>query len=494
MKIFSIISNQLYKNQNVYQKNRISVQLNSNNLAPLKCDTVSFTASKASGEPLRKLAEYGIPDMYTGKLMLTWSRLSSMMENGVFALPLKKLVPILKKYENTMLETEHNIFKIFEKAEKKQPDVTIEDILKQQFQEHQKELLSKQQPIFERLIEKACDLPSDIHNEFMDLMRMTSKKIANDPVVTHFSENEFIYKLSQAAKQIKTKNNHKGAHDINFLIRETKRIFIPQAEEKKKFGRGFKSNKAKMEYQMQPNVLKQNIQNIQYLRKIFENSSIKNNTDIKKIFKSTSAKICGLPVVEPFKRKEFIYDLKNVLKFMKDKKLHAKLIVIAHELPTSKQDVSAFMVKHVNDSPSKIGFYLMKDSLVSIEHIDAKVKRLTKEELEEIEANKSANKNKKKKKIKNDVAGKNHRRNYGLSAIGINAGRSNEPFADFVRKHPETYKTCQMYIDRIIELYNTGKFEKVGLDREYIFEFAETVAKQSPKEKPIILDISKIKA
>jgi len=491
MKILSIISNQQYNKQNVYLNGNNNAQTQRTSLLPLRCNMITFGISKASGEPLKKLAEYGLPDMYTGQLMLTWKQLSRMLENGVFEFPLKKLIPILKKYEGTMLETEHKIFMIFEKAEKKQPNSTIEDVLKQQYNDHQKKLLNKQQPIFEKLIEKACDLPEDIHKDFMDLMRMTSKRIAKDPVITHFSENEFIYKLNQIAKQIKTTNNRKEISSINLLLREAKRLFKPQAEEKKKFGRGIKAAQAKMEYQMQPKNLKRNTQNIQYLRKIFEESDIKNNREIKHLFRSTSAKICGFPVVEPFKRKEFIYDLKNVIKFLKNKKLCAELINIARELPTSTQNVSAFMVKHVNDSPNKIGWYLMKDSLVSIEHIVPKVHKLEPEEIEEIKKTL-----KQKKKIKKIISGTtkiNHVDNYGLSAAGINTERSNMPFDEWIRKNPQSYETIPQYMAKAIDLFKKGIFKKVGLDKSYIPNFKDSIATQSPKEKPIILDLSNFK-
>ena len=137
---------------------------------------------------------------------------------------------------------------------------TIIDVLKHQFPKRQKELLSTQQPVFECLIEKSCDLPPQKHKDFMDLMQMTSKKIAKDPVITHFSENEFIYKLMLLRKEIRSKNNKNEIQAINNLIKEAKSMFSTQAEEKKKFGHGFNATKAKMEYQMQPHILKKNTQ------------------------------------------------------------------------------------------------------------------------------------------------------------------------------------------------------------------------------------------
>ena len=87
--------------------------------------------------------------------------------------------------------------------------------------------------------------------------------------------------------------------------------------------------------------------------------------------------------------------------------MQAQLVVIAHELPTSAENESAFIVKHVNATPDKIGWYLMKDSLASIEHVDPKVRRVM---IDDILKAKN-----RKKKIKNNISGRNHVNNYGLS-------------------------------------------------------------------------------
>ena len=481
MKIFSIIANKFYNtNQVQYPK---SNSLNIFMTKPIPFDTVSFTASKASGTPLKKLAEYGIPDMYTGKDMMSYAALSKMLKNGVFDLPLKKLVPILQKHNDTLHETEQEVLKILNTIEQKQPEIKLNEAFKQIFPEHQKKLLSVQKPIFYKLILKASEMPKNYFDDFMDLMRYTDQRIEKDKTTAHFSEKEFIYRLQQAAKQIKIKKRHTEVTAINKLIREAKALFGPQIEEKKKFGKGIAAKKLKMEYQMQPEIFKRNTQNMQHLIDMFEKSYLKKNKDIKNIFDITNAKIYGVPIVEPFKRQEFIYDLKNIVKFLKDRKLEEEIIKTARELPTSAENVSAFIVKHVNDTPEKIGYYLFKGSLASIEHIEPRVP------LKKEETINKAPKKKKKKKAGNNIAGRNHINNYGLSSAEINSKRSNMPFDEWIRENPFAYKACQMFVDRLVELYNADIFKKVGLDKSYIQNFADIVRKKSPKEKPIILKI-----
>ena len=318
MKILQIVANRIYNtNQIQYHKNN---GLNIFSTKPIPYDTVTFTGSRASGVPLKKLAEYGIPDMYTGKEMMSYGTLSRMLKNGVFDLPLNKLLPILYKYNDTLHKTEQTFLKILKSIEQKQPQIKIDDALKLLLPEHKRALLDVQKPIlFETLTNKACDMPLNLQRDFMVLLQDTSNKIHDLPTTSHFSEKEFIYRLQQVAKQIKVKNKHSEISAINKLIREARKLFGNQIIEKKKFGRGFTAKKLKMEYQMQPEVLKQNTQNMQYLRNIFNHSCLKNNNDIKNIFNITSAKICAAEIVEPFKRQQFIYDLKKITAKLKDK-------------------------------------------------------------------------------------------------------------------------------------------------------------------------------
>lgn len=484
MKILPIFTNKIYNPSGVrsLHKGNPNVFISQSN----QYDTVSFTASKASGAPLKRLAEYGLPDMYTGQEMLTNGILSRMLKNGVFDFPLSRLVPILGKYKGALHDTELKLFSLLEGIAKKDPECKIDEALKRLFPEHQEKLLDVQRPIFRKIIQQACDMPKTYLDDLMALMRDTDKKIKRKDTTSHFSEKAFIYRLQQVAKQIKAKKRHSETSAINNIIREATLIFRDQIEEKKKFGRGFVANELKMKYQMQPEVLKQNIQKLQHLKEILDSSVLKNNRDIRNIFELANAKICGFPIAEPFKRQEFIYDLKNIVKFLRNKKIETEIVATAHKLPTSADNVSAFIVKHVNDTPEKIGYYMLKGSLVSIEHISPKVPRVNEDAVGTV-------KKKKKKKNCNSVSGKNHINNYGLASAHINSLRSNMPFDEWVREMPASYQACQKFVDRLIELYNAGKFKKVGLDKSYIPIFVKNVESLSPKEKPIVINISKLK-
>ena len=128
MKILPIFANNIYNTNQVQhpKKTGISVFMTK----PMPYDTVSFNGIQGSGSSLKKLAEYGMPDMYTGKDMMSYGALSRMLKNGVFDLPLNKLLIILQKYHDTLHGTEQEVVKLLKSVAKKEPDIKINEAFK----------------------------------------------------------------------------------------------------------------------------------------------------------------------------------------------------------------------------------------------------------------------------------------------------------------------------------------------------------------------------
>ena len=492
MRIFQIVANRFYNLNQVQHPNKTASNPSIIMTKPIPYDTVSFTSSRASGTPLRRLAEYGMQDMYTGKRMLSHGMLSKLLKNNVYEFNIGKLVSILSKYEDTLQDTELKVFGLLKKKSKQNPHIKIDQALKQMYSEHEPKLITVQRSVMYDIILKASELLKEgrmtqlSFDDLMSLIRYSNKKLEKGVTTAHFSEKEFIYRLQQVAKQIKLKKHHAENVAISKIIRVARTMFAPQIAEKRKFGRSFEAKKLKMEYQMQPEILARNTQIMKHLRNLLEQTPLRNHKDILNIFNVTDAKVCGSPTVEPFKRSEFIYDLKTILKSLNDSELEAEIIAKAREIPQATEDVSAFIVKYADDTPERIVTSLLKGSLASIEHIDPRVQQVK-------DNNIHVKKKKKHRKKKNSASGnRNHLKNYGLASAYINSLRSNMPFDEWVRRHPMIYKNCQKSVDRLIELYHAGVFDVVGLEKDYIYNFAEQVKKLSPKEKPIILDLSKL--
>lgn len=433
----------------------------------LACDVVSFSGVSNGGDILKRLSAFDVPDMYTGLRLLDPKVLERMQINGIFNQPIEKIVKIASYYEDTMMPINKEVFLILKKSAKRHPNFTLSETLKEIYPQYKKQLLRAQQTIFEEIIRLACDLPKDLYEEFSELMNITNKRLLNDPVVLPFSEREFLYKLKRIGAEMLTKNNPHELHAMHRLVSVANKIFHNEPKGRKIYGRNIKK---KLEIQMQPEVLKRNSTNLAEFRKIFEVSPLRNNEDIIRLLDNTSAKVHGFPAFATFERKSFIHELKKITRKLKNRKFAQEFTETSYRLPTSKDNVSAFIVKFSDQSNNKIGTNLMISGMCSIDHLIAK---------------------------KNGGASK--LANYGLSGAEINRQKTNIFFDEWVRKHPETRKNCQKQIDRLIELYKQGIFEKVSkkqknkrIDKSYIEDFARTIYDISPAENRIVLDISKL--
>lgn len=438
-------------------------------IKPLPCDMISFSGVYSDGAGvLKDLAEYGLTDLYTGLNLLPAKTLEHYQQKNSFDKDLSEVVKILEKHENCLLLVEHEVYTLLKEISQKQPTLKLDEALRTIYPEYQKKLLAIQQPIFEELIRAASKMPHKSFCEFMQLMNITNKKISKDPILLRFSAKEFIYKLERAALPIKSKNNKKEVRDMRKLIAAAREMFKDELKVKTR-SRFLPARNQVMP--LKPEEIMKNYEKMQYLKMMFENSHISNNKDITRIFNTMSARIHYFPTIVPFQRKSFIYDLKKITHDLKDKELANELMNIAQKLPTSTDEVSAFIVKYANDTPSYIGYNLLAGIVRSIDHLVAKNK-----------------------------GGKNKLHNFGLSSARINRLKTNMPFDDWVRKHPEIYDNVQKHFDILIDLYNNGIFEKVSAGKkhkltvQYIYDLAETLKQISPAEKPIIIDLSKLKS
>lgn len=307
-------------------------------------------------------------------------------------------------------------------------------------------------------------MPEDLRQEFDAFMEYTQKKLSNMPVVVDFSAKEFQYKLHRAAEGINRRGIFAEQSTIRKLIRLSGNFSVLSEEEtyekavaKNKIKSKNKSRFIQKYRQKQAEVLRQ-------MDRVLMTSPLYDDKELNDLFVQTRFRIYKIPQIYTFNRKSFIHDLKKILNKLDDIKLQHRMIQTALKLPTSKENMSAFIVKAADYSSEKIGYELIYGSMGSIEHLTP-AKR----------------------------GGEDVLANYALASVDSNGERGHKSFEEQLKKHPETYENSQKYIDRMIELYNDGTFSKVGLHRGYIQSFASKLHKMSPEEKPLVLDLSKLK-
>ena len=451
MKILPIINTS--SNNYHYSKQASQNLYSGNNIC---YDSVSFGASKAvqSKKAFRKLLKYNIPDMYTGRPMLSPDFVEDLHSKNVFNRSIKDIVKIILPHKDCLQPVESKVFDIIQKTAKNNPALSLSDVMRMNYAKANQKLLKLQEPILKKLEELAKGLPENKHQEFQELMRTTRLMLNNKTIIQPFNKTDFKYKLKRFEDNIKLSGNDEEISTIKKLIKMAGQF--PYIKNKNKFY----SNKIAQSQEM---ISKQS-QNIRCMISFFERSPLSKNEDLKKLLENAKTQIFGLPSLVPFGRKNFIRSINEIIKDIPDRELATKMHAAAIKLPTSQQAVPAFIVKASRSSSEKIGTDLLFHAIGSIEHIQPKSK-----------------------------GGIDAYENYGLSATIVNSNRGTIDMQTYLLAHPEAYTGCQKYVDRLIELQNRKVLKKIGIPKSYISNFVKIMRRLSPFEKPMIIDTSKLK-
>lgn len=148
---------------------------------------------------------------------------------------------------------------------------------------------------------------------------------------------------------------------------------------------------------------------------------------VKNVTKTTRELVSSTDKQIKFKRKTFIQNMEDLSEKISNKDLHKQMMKEAKTMPTSQNDVSAFVVKYADRKHNEIGERLVKLSVGTIEHIKPQ-----------------------------SEGGRDDVRNYLLECGGCNHNRSSIPLGDWVDEHPEMIENTQKYMDKVIEFINNG--------------------------------------
>ena len=190
-------------------------------------------------------------------------------------------------------------------------------------------------------------------------------------------------------------------------------------------------------------------------------SVLKNNPQLKELIEISKSKLNKEEIIVPFTRKSFIYDVVRIIESYPDSDVQDEIISIAQKLPTSQDFLAAYIVKIATEHPDKIGYRLIWPSLASVEHL-----------------------------LPRSCGGQDVMANFGGATTRENSARKSIDFVDQLERRPNTPKYCQMYVDRLIELYKEGVFDRLNINPKYITDYAKTIYIQSKKK--VKLDTSRM--
>lgn len=398
---------------------------------------ISFTSIQNSSK-LRALFAYGLPCIYTGIPMIDSKQLSKMLKNQVFIRPSKEVIEILSKYEDSFIGMEARAFEVLKERAKIHPNKNISELLKEIEIFYRRDLFKRQSPIFYELGAEFKELPKEYQEKFKALMTDTNKKLSKQPVIIPFSSYEYKYKLAKIKEDILKGDDIKAKKVVNKLLKESKKLANT-------------TDRGTIEHQK--NVIGMSDW-------ILRKSVLKDNMQLKELISQSKSRLSNTEIVVPFSRKAFLYDLARIIDGLENKQLQDKIMQVALKLPTSSEDFSAYMLKLASEPAEKVGSRIMWPSLASVEHL-----------------------------LPRSCGGADEMSNFGGATARANSARKSIDFMEQLKICPNTPKYCQMYVDRLIELYNDGTFRKHGVNPKYITDFKKTIYNLS--NKTIDLDISK---
>ncbi len=159
-----------------------------------------------------------------------------------------------------------------------------------------------------------------------------------------------------------------------------------------------------------------------------------------------------------FKRKRFLEELEDSLKFSHNKKLNRLIMSAAKKLPTSNDNINAFIVKYAPRTSDQIAFRLINAGVGSKEHIHPK-----------------------------SLHGKNDWTNYAIASTIENSARGNDPFFEVIERKPKVPDYIQHQANVLVELANN----RIITDKNYLLCYKNAFFKES--EGLIDIDIFGLK-
>ena len=270
-------------------------------------------------------------------------------------------------------------------------------------------------------------------------MLETKRKLSKQPVIVPFSSYEYKYKLAKIKEDILKGDDIKAKKVVNKLLKESKKLANVTS----------------------PSTIEHQKNIIGLSDWILKKSVLKDNEQLKNLIQTSKSRLTKSEVVIPFSRKTYLYDLAKIIEDIEDVPTKEKIMQIAIKLPTSNEDFSAYMLKLASEPSEKIGSRLLWPSLASVEHL-----------------------------LPRSCGGADEMSNFGGATTRANSTRKSIDFTEQIKICPNTPIYCQKYVDRLIELYKQGVFNKHGINPKYITDFKNTIYKLS--NKTIDLDISKM--
>ena len=414
------------------------------NIEDLKCMPIYYPIQFSGGDmsKVRKLFAYGIPDMYSERILIDPKTISKWLRSGFFSRPAKEIIQVFdNSYSGCFIDYEADALNIIRQRSNFHPNYTMREILQEVRPVYSRILRKEQTPVFHKLWEEFENLPDNYKDSFHELMQKTDKMLNDKPIIIPFSSYEFKYKLAKIKTYLENNGtNQKAVRVMSKLIKESLKFSNT-------------TNADNIEYQKSV---------FQFLNHIRKRSILKNHEPLSEIFSEAKLRLDKKEITVPFGRKSFIYDLMKIIEDLPDEQKN-NIHRIANTLPTSSENFAAYMLKISTSTNDQIGYKYTWPSMATIEHLHPR-----------------------------SMGGTNDMENLGIASAIENSKRKNIDFTEQLELVPKTPEYTQRTINRLLELNDEGIFDKINLSPRYITGYANTVYEESAHK--VKLDTGKLAA
>ncbi len=391
--------------------------------------SVNF-GSTANGKFLRELS--GIHDPYSGVIILTPRELTKAIQELNQKRTLKSKLKYLEEYKDNMLSVEYGMFHLFKDEVKRHNYESFAEILQNQRPYALRNLTHTQNKILNEMESVTPQLQEEDANQINNIIKDAKMRISLDNYIAESSQaikDTADIKLDTMLNIIREAlpNPAKGTNkNINKAVQDTREQIASILEPSERFKRKTFINKI-ADIQIN-SILKQVMKKIETLPEDLKQVALKEYMKVSEQVSGQSyeANINGKTPVEVVKQLQakFIPESKG-------KKDALDVIVkIAKKLPTSKDNMSAYIVKYSDRSDREIGERLLTPSRASIEHI-----------------------------FPDSLGGDDEAANFMLTTTSMNSERGNMPIPEFHKRYPDIPRHSQAYFDDIINAGNKGKLK-----------------------------------
>lgn len=335
---------------------------------------ISFGSNVSNGAFLRNLS--GVHDPYSGVVILNNKDLNQfyqgLSKKGTGA----KKIQYLEDYTENMFPVEKDVFYMLKDELKQDDRRSIQDVLQAKQPKALKNLIKEQKQVFNKIDDLAQNLSESDKLKVENVLGKARKQILiSHKDKNHFRKGKFENKLMRIAQ------------DKVFTRLENKMNELPKEEK---------------------DVALEKLYNVE---RIFETTpyytNIKGKTPLKMVHELQA---------------EYLPES------LKEENEMQPILNLVQDLPTTKNNINAFIVEMADKDDSVIAKRLVSESLGTIEHVVAESK-----------------------------GGENEADNFLFVTKARNEERGNKSLNKFKKMHPDIPKNCQQYLDDVIRNCEEGR-------------------------------------